>query len=65
MTRPVPARLAKLGICRVRDNIPPGMEVGGFEKDFVRLFKPEIQKVLKRREAERAGRDLSDETGKG
>lgn len=62
MSRPIPARLAKLGICRVRDNIPPGMEVGGFEKEFVRLFKPEIQKVLRRREAERAARDLGEES---
>lgn len=62
MSRPVPARLAKLGICQVRDNIPPGMEVGGFEKEFVRLFKPEIQKVLRRREAERAARDMGEES---
>ncbi|MBU1692312.1 MAG: hypothetical protein KJ958_05595 [Gammaproteobacteria bacterium] len=62
MSRPVPAKLAKLGICHVRDNIPEGMEVGGFEKEFVRLFRPEIQAVLRRREIQRAAQELGDKS---
>lgn len=60
MSRPVPARLAKLGIRGIKDNIPEGMEVGNVSKDFLQIFRPEMEKVLRRRSAQKAALDLAE-----
>jgi hypothetical protein len=44
--RPIPAGLARVGITHVVDNVPEGSYIGGFEADFVRLFRNDIIKKL-------------------
>ena len=43
MARPIPARLARLGILRVTDNLLPHQAIGGITKDFIRIFRPELE----------------------
>ena len=42
MTRPIPAALAARGITTLSDNLPPGAGLD-IAKDFVRIFRPEIE----------------------
>lgn len=44
--RAVPPALLRAGITHAVDNVPAGAYVGGFETDFVRLFRNEIIKKL-------------------
>ena len=37
-----PAPLARHGLGRVTDNLPPGVEVAGFERDFALIFREEL-----------------------
>jgi len=42
MNRPIPAFLAKRGITRIEDNLPPDAEVS-FSKLFCQVFREDIQ----------------------
>lgn len=42
----IPAVLRLAGIRRVVDNVPPGAQIGGIEKEFVDLFAKHIQDRL-------------------
>lgn len=51
-TRPIPASLAKRGLTGITDNLPPGAELD-VVRDFVRIFRPEIEKQMRALRAQR------------
>lgn len=42
MADQVPKALARCGLARVTDNLPPGVEVARFERDFALIFREEL-----------------------
>lgn len=42
MARPVPVSLAQRGLVSVSDNVPAGMAVGNFARDFALIFREEL-----------------------
>jgi hypothetical protein len=42
MSSPAPKALQRHGLARVADNLPPGVEVARFERDFALIFREEL-----------------------
>lgn len=45
MTRPVPAALARRGLARIEAEAPAGQRVALDGRAFVRLFRPELERL--------------------
>jgi|GEM_PF-4581168 len=56
MPKNAPPSVARAGITAVEENIQPGQEIAGLEKDLVRIFRPEIEAFLLKRIADRQGK---------
>lgn len=64
MAKPAPASLQRHGINQVADNLPPGVEVARFERDFALIFREELAaKFLLGQEAPAAGARSKTGTG--